>query len=153
MTRGFLAGAPVALALWLALAGPVLAQSPSSGPAVKAGPVPRVAVPVAEIARRAEEVDDFRRTVDATIVPGARVASIGDQLPALDARIAERLDRTQQALSAQPSLLVLDALAESWQSTRLELTGWVETLTARAVLLDQQRARLLDLKDIWTRTR
>jgi small-conductance mechanosensitive channel len=157
MTRGLRAGLPgapaVALALWLALAGPVLAQSPSSHPAARAEPAPPAAIPVAEIARRAEEVDDFRRTVDATIVPSARVAGIRDRLSVLDARIAERFDRTQQAVSARPSLLALDELIESWQSTRLELTGWVDTLTARAVLLERQTARLRELKEAWTRTR
>jgi small-conductance mechanosensitive channel len=157
MTRALRAGLPgapaAALALWLALAGPVLAQSPSSQPAARAEPAPPAAIPVAEIARRAEEVDDFRRTVDATIVPSARVAGIRDRLSVLDARIGAHFDRTQEAVRAQPSLLALDELIESWQSTRLELTGWVDTLTARAGLLERQAGRLRELKEAWTRTR
>jgi small-conductance mechanosensitive channel len=141
------------LALSLALIGAAHAQTKAAdGPAKTEAP-PSAPVPVAEIARRAEEVDDFRRSVDATVAPSARIASIESQLPALDTRIAERRDRMQLALSTQPSLLTLDALAESWQETRVELTGWVETLTARAILLDQQRARLQALKETWTRTR
>ena len=141
------------LALSLALIGGGRARTSAADVPAKTEPPPSAPVPVAEIARRAEEVDDFRRSVDATLAPSARIASIESQLPALDTRIAERRDRMQLALSTQPSLLTLDALAESWQETRVELTGWVETLTARAILLDQQRARLQALKESWTRTR
>ncbi|HEU4438947.1 MAG TPA: hypothetical protein VFT36_06835, partial [Methylomirabilota bacterium] len=140
------------LVLSLALAGPALAQAPTGDPSTRSGPESPAPVPVAEIARRAEKVDEFRRTVEETLAPGARVAGIEAQLPTVDARIEERLERTQRAVRNRPSLLTLDALTESWQSTRLDLTGWVETLTARAVLLDQQRARLLALKETWTRT-
>jgi len=146
----FRRGAWAALALSLALIGAAQAQTKAAE--TKSEPPSSAAVPVAEIARRAEEVDEFRRTAEATVAPSARIASIEAQLPALDARIAERLGRTQLALANQPSLLTLDALAESWQETRVELASWVETLTARAILLDQQRARLLVLKETWTRT-
>jgi potassium efflux system protein len=142
-----------ALALSLAVIGVARAQTPAADVSTKSEPSPAAAVPVAEVARQAEEVDDFRRTVEATLVPSAGVASIESQLPAVDARIAERLGRTQLALSNQPSLLTLDTLAESWQETRVDLSGWVDALTARAILLDQQRARLLALKETWTRTR
>lgn len=157
MTHGsgarFLGVAWAALALSLALVGAAHAQTKAADAPAKTEPPAAVAIPVAEIARLAEEVDDFRRTVEATVAPTARVASIESQLPALDARIAERLGRTQLALSSQPSLLTLDALAESWQNTRIDLTDWVDVLTARAILLEQQRARLLALKETWTRTR
>ncbi|HEX7785316.1 MAG TPA: hypothetical protein VF653_03765, partial [Methylomirabilota bacterium] len=149
----FPAGRWAALALSLALVSPALAQSPGGGVSTASGPQSGSAVPVAEIARQAEEVEAFRRAVEETLVPGTQVAGIATQLPALDARIAERLERTQRAVSGQPSLLTLDALTESWQSTRLDLTGWVEALTARALMLDQERARLLALKETWTRTR
>jgi small-conductance mechanosensitive channel len=141
-----------ALAVSLVLVGVAHAQAPSADVSARSEPAAG-AVPVAEVARRAEEVDDFRRTVEATITPGARVAGIESQLPELDARIAERLARTQLALSSQPSLLTLDALAESWQATRMDLTGWVDALTTRAILLEQQRARLLALRQTWTETR
>jgi potassium-dependent mechanosensitive channel len=141
------------LALSLALIGAAHAQTNAADGPAKTEPPPSAPVPMAEIARRAEEVDDFRRSVDATVAPSARIVSIESQLPALDTRIAERRDRMQLVLNTQPSLLTLDALAESWQETRVELTGWVEALTARAILLDQQRARLQALKETWTRTR
>lgn len=141
------------LALSLALIGAAHGQTNAADGPAKTEPPPSAPVPMAEIARRAEEVDDFRRSVDATVAPSARIASIESQLPALDTRIAERRDRMQLALSTRPSLLTLDALAESWQETRVELTGWVDTLTARAILLDQQRARLQALKETWARTR
>src|SRR4026208_1881807 len=141
------------LALSLALIGAAHAQTDAADGPAKTGPPPSAPVPMAEIARRAEEVDDFRRSVDATVAPSARIASIESQLPARDPRVAGRRERMPLALSTQPSLLTLDALAESWQETRVELTGCVEALTARAILLDQQRARLQALKETRTRTR
>src|SRR4029453_2627034 len=95
-----------ALALSLALIGAAHAQTKAADVPAKSEP-PSAAVPVAEIARRAEEVDDFRRTVEATVAPSARVASIEAQLPALDTRIAERLGRTPRGLGAPPQLPVL----------------------------------------------
>jgi small-conductance mechanosensitive channel len=142
-----------ALVLSLTLVGAAHAKTEAPDAPAKLEPAPANGVPVAEIARRAVEVDDFRRTVETTLVPSARIASIESELPALDARIAERLDRTTRALNTQPSLLTLDTLTEAWQTTRVDLTGWVETLTTRALLLERQHTRLLEMKATWTRTR
>jgi small-conductance mechanosensitive channel len=111
------------------------------------------AIPVAEIAGRAEEVAAFLRVLDAELSPAAPVARIASELPALSERLGERSARTSQTVASRPGLGTLDALADSWQSSRLVLTGWTETLTTRATWLDQQRERLAALRETWNQTR
>jgi len=149
------------LGLLLVLASPTLAQSPSGGSSRAGGEDPKrrgapeapTSIPVAEIARRAEEVSEFLRAVDAAVAPSARIASIESDLPSLVERITTRTTQTRASLAAQPTLGTLDTLTDAWQSTRLMLSAWVEELTARAIKLDEQRARLAALKETWTRTR
>ena len=69
----FPAGRWAALALSLALVSPALAQSPGGGVSTASGPQSGSAVPVAEIARQAGEVEAFRRAVEETLVPGTQV--------------------------------------------------------------------------------
>jgi small-conductance mechanosensitive channel len=110
-------------------------------------------IPLAEIAGRAEEVAAFLRVLDAELPPAAPVARIASELPALSERLGERSARTSQTVASRPGLGTLDALADSWQSSRLVLTGWTETLTTRATWLDQQRGRLVALRQTWSQTR
>ena len=149
------------LSLLLVLVSLALAQSPSGGSSRAGGEDPKrtgapeapTPIPVAEIAQRAEEVSEFLRAVDAAVAPSARVASIESNFPGLAERITTRTTQTRAALAAQPTLGTLDTLTDTWQSTRLTLSAWVEELTARAIKLDEQRARLAALKETWTHTR
>lgn len=142
-----------ALALLLVLAGPALAWGQTGGAASPSGATPAVSIPVAEVARQAEEVGDFLRSVDATLAPNARITGIETDLPPLSERIGARLEQTRKTLEAQPSLGVLDSLADTWQPARLTLIDWVETLTTQATRLDAQRTRLQGFEETWTRTR
>ena len=143
-----------ALALVLALTGPALPQDRTADSTRASGAAaPPTSIPVAEVAREVGEVGEFLRGVDATLAPGPHIESIEAELPALSERVAARFDQTRKALDEQPSLGALDSLTETWQSTRLGVAAWVETVTARAILLDEHRARLETLKETWTRTR
>lgn len=142
-----------ALVLLLA-AGPALPQGRTADPARESGAAAApAAIPVAEVARQAGEVADLLRSVDGTLAPSPRIESIEAELPALSARLAARLDQTRKTLDAEPSLGALDGLTEAWQSSRLTMAAWVEALTAQAIRLDEQGARLGSLKETWTRTR
>ena len=144
------------LGLLLALAGPALPQSKKEAPAstpVQGQKAAPASIPVAEIARQVGEVGEFLRTVDEALAPSSRITSIEEQLPALGERLAARTDETRKALAGRPSLGKLDSLTEAWQSSRLSIAAWVETLTAQAIHLDDQRARLARLAETWTLTR
>jgi hypothetical protein len=143
----------VALVLLLA-AGPALPQGRTEDTARESGaPAPTVPIPVAEIARQVGEVGEFLRSVDETLAPSSRIESIEAELPALSQRVNALLDETRQALDSRPSLGRLDSLSETWQATRLGIAASIETLTAQAIRLDGQRARLATLKDTWSLTR
>ena len=143
-----------ALALVLALAGPALPQGRAADPPRASGAAaPPTSIPVAEVARQAGDVGEFLRAVDATLAPSARIESIEAELPALSERIAVDRDQTRKALDERPSLGKLDSLIETWEAARLSIATWVETLTAQAIQLDEQRARLGRLEETWILTR
>jgi small-conductance mechanosensitive channel len=143
----------VALVLLLA-AGPALPQGRTAEPARESGgAAPPGPIPVAEIARQVGEVGEFLRSVDEALAPSSRIESIEAELPALSRRIEALLDETRKALDSRPSLGKLDGLSETWQATRLGIAASIETLTAQAIRLDGQRARLATLKDTWSLTR
>ncbi len=110
-------------------------------------------ISVGEVASRAEETAAFLRTLEAQLPPSPAVARIESELPGLSARLAERSGGTRDSLASRPGLGTLDALADSWESSRLILAAWRETLTTRGVGLDQQRERLGQLRETWRRTR
>ena len=110
-------------------------------------------IPVAEVTLRAEEVGAFLRALDAELHPGPQIDRIEAGLPALSQRLTERFSRTEQTIESRPGLGSLDALAESWYSSRLGVTAWMELLTARAISLEQHREHLVGLSGTWRRTR
>ncbi|HSF04688.1 MAG TPA: mechanosensitive ion channel domain-containing protein [Methylomirabilota bacterium] len=111
------------------------------------------AIPMAEVMARGDEVAALLRALDAQLPPIAHVARIESELLALSERLGERSARTSATVASRPGLGTLDTLADSWQSSRLVLAGWMETLTTRATWLDQQRERLAALRETWSRTR
>ncbi|MGH7309198.1 MAG: mechanosensitive ion channel domain-containing protein [Candidatus Rokuibacteriota bacterium] len=109
-------------------------------------------IPLAEVTARAEEVGALLRTLDPQLPPDGQVARIESELPALSERLTQRFDRTRRTIETRPGLGTIDALADSWQSSRLDLRARLDTLTTRAIWLDQQRQRLTALEQTWSRT-
>jgi potassium-dependent mechanosensitive channel len=127
------------------------AQERTDVRATAAEPTP--AVPVAEVATRAEEVTASLRALDVELSESPQIAEIEQELPGLTERLTARFNRTNQVVKAGSDLMSLDALAESWQSTRLGLAAWMKVLTRRAIWLEQELERLATLRVVWTRTR
>jgi small-conductance mechanosensitive channel len=123
------------------------AAGPSGTPAEGSGPIP-----IAEVQSRAEEVAALLRTLDVQLPAGAAVTKIESELPALSARLGERSARTLETVAARPGLGTLDALADSWDSSRILLADWAEILTTRATWLGQQHERVVALRETWSRT-
>jgi small-conductance mechanosensitive channel len=143
---------------WLLLALIALSPGPFAPPGSAVGqnagradeePAP---IPVAEVTARAEEVGTFLRTLDAQLPPDGPVARIESELPALSERLTQRFERTRRTIETRPGLGTVDALADSWQSSRLGLRARLDTLTTRAIWLDQQQQRLTQLEQTWNRT-
>jgi hypothetical protein len=111
------------------------------------------AIPIAEIAGRADEVGAFLRSLDERLPAGPQIKKIEQELPPLSERLAERVEQTQQTIESRHALGTLDALTDSWRSSRGGLAAWMALVTERADWLEQQRADLARLAATWTRTR
>ncbi|HKE92426.1 MAG TPA: mechanosensitive ion channel domain-containing protein [Gemmatimonadales bacterium] len=111
------------------------------------------AIPVAEVARRADEAGTFLRLLDEQLPPSPQIKRIDQELPALSQRLADRFQQTRQTLESRHGLGTLDSLVDSWRSSRSGLATWMSTVTERADWLEQQRAELDKLTAVWARTR
>ncbi|HEY3065484.1 MAG TPA: mechanosensitive ion channel domain-containing protein [Methylomirabilota bacterium] len=110
-------------------------------------------IPLPEIARRTEEVGALLRSLEVQLPPNPHVKAIEAEMPELSERLRARFEWSRQMVETRPELGVVDTLVERWQAARLDLRSRMEVLTARAVWLEQQRARLIQLSETWTRTR
>jgi potassium-dependent mechanosensitive channel len=125
------------------------APAPNAPPAAKA-PAP---IPVPEILKRSEEATSFIRSLDVRLAPDAQIARIESQLPPLSDRLAQRFERTRATVESNPGLGAIDDIADSWHSAEDSLRAWLDTLTARAVWLEEQRTELVTLDKTWSLTR
>ena len=108
------------------------------------------AIPIAEVARRADDAGEVLRAISTGLSQNARMDAIENSLAWRSRQLATRLQRLHQTIEAQPSLGSLDSLGGAWQSARIRLRGWLDTVTARLVWLEHQRARLDGLAETWT---
>src|SRR5262245_26426519 len=150
--------------LWAALASasaslaapdppPSTSQSKTTPPAAPAKPAPPAAIPVPEVAGKAEETAKTLRDFDAIVAPGPAIEAIEKRLPDIDDRIVAQTEVTTRQLDQKPSGPTLDALAALWRASRVELTGYVDLLTRRATDLEGVMDRLTTFRATWTQTR
>jgi potassium-dependent mechanosensitive channel len=133
---------------------PANAQSPPSpGPAPKVPADTPPAIPIAEIARRADEVGAVLRSVDEQLPASPQITRIGQELSPLSERLADRFEQTKQTIGSRHALGTLDALADFWRSSRGTLATWMAAVSERADWLEQRRAELAKLGATWTKTR
>jgi small-conductance mechanosensitive channel len=142
----------LALVLFLSIPGMAAEQKPPplQKPSV---PSPAATIPAPEIAKRAEEVAKLLRELDALAAPDPAIDAISARMPEVSARLAPLLESTTETLKGEPSNPVIERLAQTWQASRLELTGWVQPLTKRAVQLEAALRQLSALRNTWTQTR
>src|SRR5690349_15327596 len=119
----------------------------------KPATTPPAAIPIAEIAGRADEVSALLRTLDERLPASPQIKRIEQELPALSERLADRSEQTHQTIESRHALGTLDALMDFWRSSRGALAAWMATVTERADWLEQQRVELAKLGVTWARTR
>jgi small-conductance mechanosensitive channel len=140
-----------------AATGSSFAQAATPAPAAtepkSAAAAPPPAIPVAEVARRADEAGAFLRSLDDQLPASPPIKRIEQELPALSERLADRFEQTQQTIDSRHALGTLDALTDSWRSSRGSLVAWLALVTERADWLEHQRAELAKLTATWTGTR
>jgi small-conductance mechanosensitive channel len=147
--------APVPVAAGASTPAPAPTSPAPSPPTPTATPAekPPAPIPVAEILKRSEEAASFVRTLDTRLAPDAQITRIESQLPPLSDRLAQRFERTRTTVRSSPGLGAIDDIADSWRSAEAGLRAWLDTLTARAVWLEEQRQALVALDRTWTVTR
>ena len=146
----FQAGALTAAAVfWLVLA-PTSARAQES---VAAGPTPAEevpsAIPVAEIALRADALEGRLREVSA----GELEERFDADLATITAEIESAQTRLEQVESRDRPGVFLDALSLVWQRLSGELTARTEQLSERARQLDILREEIREATERWRLTR
>lgn len=125
----------------------VARQSPTTAP------VSPATIPLEEVASRAMQVDTLIRGFATNLPETREVETIERFLPQVRANLALELKSTTAILKEQPVLETLQSQEEIWQQRYLQLTEWLNLLTARTANLQAAMARLKNLQEIWSRTR
>jgi hypothetical protein len=128
------------------------AAQPTVEQKTPAPPAP-VSIPAPEIAKRAEEVAKLLRDFDALTASSPAFDEIQGRLPEVSARLAPESESTIETLKYEPTSPVVERMTLSWQTSRLELAGWVEVLTKRATQFQEALDRLAGVRATWTETR
>jgi small-conductance mechanosensitive channel len=133
----------------LVLAAPGAAQETTPTPAPSATPA---AIPIPEIASRAEETTTRLRVITASLQPSPELEAIDNESAALATRIDARARDHASALESGPALRALAQMTTSWQTERSTLAGWSDTLTWYANEQENQIRELASLTDGWNAT-
>jgi potassium efflux system protein len=115
-------------------------------------PPPSAAIPLAEVATRATEVQNLLRTLTTQLAPSPEIETIRKRLPEVSKAIAVELRWTMNVLQGQPTLETIQAQQELWQTRQLDLSKWLNLLTQRAIRLQEALNRLADLEKTWNQT-
>jgi small-conductance mechanosensitive channel len=144
------------LALWVALAGPPSARAAADTP-VPATPAPsptRAApVPLAEIAKRSDELDVYLKQLAQRLAPGDQLQTFDSELSAMGERINMLRPHTTDMIDAGPALREVDDMIAHWRGFQDTLSDWNATLTTRVTQLEQEIRGLTELRAIWLATR
>jgi small-conductance mechanosensitive channel len=135
-------------------AGVAFAQSPApeAPPAAKPEEKPLEIIAIPEIANRSEQNASLLRVIETGLETDAAVDAIAKQLSELVEADLALLDETSDRLEQGPRRQVVDALAESWRTTRSAIAARNATLTGRASALESEIQKLASQRELWLRT-
>jgi small-conductance mechanosensitive channel len=121
----------------------------TTAPAAK---LPEV-IPAAEIATRAMAVSSLLSTTAAKFASIPEIETIKKSLPESSRAIEREILRTVTILQQQPTLAILQTEQQQWQQFQQQTTGWLNALTEKATLIQDELNRLTDLQKTWSTTR
>ena len=147
-------GVVVLLCVWCLAPGPGR-SSASAEPVDQLTPAAAqgIAVPVPEIAQRAEDTTARLRETLQRLATDSRVPEVERRLPGAREWLDARLAATTEALDASPAASALDTLTDSWMLLRGRLAEWSQTLTRRATELEHELRALETLLATWSVSR
>ncbi|HSB78319.1 MAG TPA: mechanosensitive ion channel domain-containing protein [Candidatus Methylomirabilis sp.] len=138
----------------------LLAPIPAVGAADQATPAPKsapaspapAAIPVGEVATQAAGVSALLRSITAQTAPSTEIQTVLVRLPEVSRQIGLELELTAEILQVHPALAVIATQQKVWQERQLQLTRWMNLLTARATQFQESLNRLADLRATWRQT-
>lgn len=151
-TLGGVAGSTFA-ALLPALPGAKPAAAAVAAEAEAEAPAAVKPIAVPNIAAAAETADAQLRSIVAGLAPPPKLTAIDSELSVFGRDFEATRKETALALGATYSPEQLRELDTRWLSLLARLSGWEKTLTSRAVLLEENLARLDALRQTWQATR
>ena len=110
------------------------------------------AIPLAEVAAQAEAAFASLQSIEDNLSADDATVAIQQDLPVLTRESSARLEESSKTLGSSPSLQTLRRLNREWQAVRDELADWKHSLTKRVTQLDEDRARLTQLAQVWKAT-
>jgi small-conductance mechanosensitive channel len=153
MRRGWrlawLASALVVSAPPLARAEAPVADAP---PVARPEPKPPETIAIPEIATRAEQNANLRRTIEAELAKDTLVDTIASQIAALVEDDRDLTAETTDRLELGPRRLVVDALNEAWRRNYSKISAQSATLTKSANVLEADIQELAKQRELWQRT-
>ncbi len=110
------------------------------------------AIPLADIATKATEVEALLRTLNTELAPSPDIERIEKQLPGVSGLIGREFAGTMNLLQTQPPLATIQAQEQLWRSRQKEITAWLNHLTRRVTQLQKALNQLTDLQKTWSQT-
>ena len=143
------------LALGTALVLPRPGRAADATPPATAAPTPTrpPPVPLAEIAKRSDELVVYLKQLEQRLAPGDQTQTIDTALTELTERIRLLRPHTTEVIDASPALREVDDMTAHWRGFQDQLTDWNATLTARVTELEKEIGGLTELRGIWLATR
>ena len=158
--RHRLRGRWLALGAILLLCGGARLAAFAQGAAQDAGKTPATAttatnvtaIPLTEVAAQAEATFASLQSIEGSLSADDATGAIQHDLPVLTRESSARLEESSKTLATSPSQQTLRRLDREWQGVRDELADWKGSLSKRATQLQEDRARLTQLEQVWKAT-
>ena len=110
------------------------------------------AIPSAEVAAQAEAAFASLQSMEGNLSADEATLAIQQDLPVLTRESSARLEESSRTLASNPSLPTLQRSNREWEAVRKELAEWKRSLMKRETQLDEDRARLAQLEQVWKAT-
>src|SRR5215472_13649492 len=140
-------------------AAPTPAAAPPAPPAPQAPATPLpaapAAIPLPDVATRAEDAARVLREMAADVAPEspeAALTAIESAIPERKKSLERKATEAEAVLKAEPSLKTLGDLEGSWTADGAALDAWRKAVTERATALEARIAQLGDLEKTWRLT-
>lgn len=108
---------------------------------------------VADVAIKAADVNRILNSVMHQQVMSSNLDVISQNLPVVSDQIDRKLEETRLVFGNNPPLPVLQGQQHRWEITKARLVEWLETLTNRAEVIEENLVHVRGLEKTWTTSR